>query len=110
MIKYGSMDSWNDLDYIEAKCKERILQYCLKECQEQVASEIWYYRTLVKMMELLDRTKNKNLVKNALIVLLYFFKNIPIDKFSTQGVDIERLSNKEKSAFISIMKNEFKVN
>ena len=110
MIKYGSIDCWNGIDNIEAKCKEKILQYYLKESQGQEISEIWYYRTLVKLMELLNRTKNKNLVKNALIILLYFFKNIPIDNFSTQGVGLKSLSNKEKNALISILKKELKAN
>ena len=69
--------------------------------------EIWKDRSYIELMQVLKRTHNKNLVKNAIILILSLFEELPIDLYDTHGINTKNLEKEQKKAFIAEMKSEF---
>ncbi|MFX1257599.1 MAG: hypothetical protein ACFFAN_07065 [Promethearchaeota archaeon] len=92
---------------METKCYEKILEYFVNKSNKEGISEIWKYQSLIKLMKLSTLIKNKSLIKNAIINLMFYFDNIPPDQYNSHGVNINKLSRKNKENCISILKKEF---
>ena len=96
----------NSEDY-ELDCYLKIINYFQKEKINREEAEIWKNKSIIELMNLLDRTRNRTLVTNALILLLSLFENKPPDIFNNRGVNINRISHKDKRSLIEHLKNEF---
>lgn len=86
----------------------KIIDYfqCKKINSEK--KDIWKSQSLIKLMNILDRTKNKDLVTNAIILLLSLFEEIPPDTYNNHGVDINCIPVKNRKSLINeTLKNEF---
>ena len=98
----------NNNEDFELDCYLKILNYfrCKKINREK--KEIWKSQSLIELMDLLDQTKNKNVITNAIILILSLFGEIPPDIYDNHGVDIRRISEKDRKDFINeALKNEF---
>ena len=98
--------NYNAEDY-ELDCYYKILDYFQKEKRNREQIEMWKYHSLIELMKLLDRTKNRTFVTNAIILILSLFEDIPPDTFNNRGVNINRISNKDRKSLFSVLKEEF---
>ena len=107
-LESGSEDimSFPDDEY-EMDFYLRILDVYQNKQLDKVALEIWKDRSYIELMQVLKRTNNKNLVKNAIILLLSLFEELPIDLYDNYGINTKKLKKDEKKVFISKMKSEF---
>lgn len=69
--------------------------------------EIWKYKSLVELMKVLERTKNKQFIQNAIIILISLFEQMPPDLFNNRGKDANLIDEKEKKSYLNLMKSEF---
>ncbi|MFX1418243.1 MAG: hypothetical protein ACFE9N_04900 [Promethearchaeota archaeon] len=92
---------------LELDCYLKIINYFQKEKSNREEAEIWKNKSIIELMNLLERTRNRTLVTNALILLLSLFENIPPDTFNNRGININRISKNDKKPLIENLKNEF---
>jgi hypothetical protein len=85
----------------------RILEVYQNKQLDKVALEIWKDRSYIELMQVLKRTHNKNLVKNAIILILSLFEELPIDLYDNYGINTKDLKKEQKKNFIAEMKSEF---
>ncbi|MHA1148905.1 MAG: hypothetical protein ACTSR8_11765 [Promethearchaeota archaeon] len=94
-------------DSLEIDCYEKILNY-FNNCQDpREIKEIWKSRSLITLMKKLISTQNKRLIRNALILLLSLFEDMPPDIFNNRGIDINRLTGNDRDLVLSKLKGEF---
>ena len=85
----------------------KILEVYQNKQIDKVALEIWKDRSYIELMQVLKRTHNKDLVKNAIILILSLFEELPIDLYDNYGINTKCLKKEEKKSFIAEMKSEF---
>jgi len=102
------MVSVNGEDSLETDCYDKILKFFIS-CQEESRDrkEIWKSTTLITLMKQLARTKNKKLTKNAIILMITLFEDIPPDIYNNRGININRLSENDRESVLSSLKEEF---
>ncbi|TFG21566.1 MAG: hypothetical protein EU533_05300 [Promethearchaeota archaeon] len=98
--------SFTDDDF-EMEFYSKILEVYQNKQLDKDSIEIWKNKSYIDLMQVLKRTKNKNLVKNAIILILSLFEDFPIDEYDTYGIHTKDLKNSEKKAYLSEMKMEF---
>ncbi|MFW9867641.1 MAG: FaeA/PapI family transcriptional regulator [Candidatus Thorarchaeota archaeon] len=87
-----------------------ILDYFQKEKDNREKIEIWKCHSLIRLMKLLNQTKNKTFVANAIVVILSLFEDIPPDTFNNRGVNLNRISVKDRKSLNANLKEEFITN
>jgi len=92
---------------LEMECYLKIIDFFQKEKISQEETEIWKSKSIIELMKYLKRTHNRPLVANALILLLSLFEDIPPDTYNNRGVNINRMSEKDKRSMIENLKDEF---
>lgn len=97
----------NNSDENELDCYLKIIDFFQNKEINKDKREIWKNHSLIKLMNLLERTKNKALVANAIILILSLFEDIPPDTYNNRGVDINRISEKDRRSLILELKDEF---
>ena len=88
----------------------KIIDYFKKEKPNRKNLEVWKDKSLIELMELLERTQNRTLVKNAIILLISLFGNIPPDIYNNRGHDIREISKKDKKILMDELRDEFLLN
>ncbi len=64
----------------------------------------WLCKTLKKLMILLEITKDVDLVKNSLVIVLNLIDDVPLDNFERVGKDIKNLPLYEREKIKRILK------
>jgi len=94
-------------DDLEVECYLKIIEYFQKEKTSHEETEIWKSKSIIELMNYLERTHNRTLVANALILLLSLFEDIPPDIYNNRGVNVNRMSERDKRSMIEDLKEEF---
>jgi len=94
--KYGSEE-----DYYN-----KILDF-FQHNQDRESIELWRDKSLMELMKILKLTRNKQFVKNALILILALYNSNPIDYYNYSGTSVEFIDKKDKANMISILETEF---
>jgi len=97
----------NNCDEFELDCYLKIIDFFKNKKVNKEKTEIWKSQSLIKLMNFLDCSKNKTFVANAIILILSLFENTPPDTYNNRGVDVNRISEKDRRSLISELKNEF---
>ena len=97
----------NNSEEFELDYYSKILDYFQDEKISREKKEIWKNRSIIELMNLLERTQNRTFVTNALILILSLFENIPPDTYNNRGVNIARISEEDKKFLIESLKEEF---
>ncbi|MFX1480891.1 MAG: FaeA/PapI family transcriptional regulator [Promethearchaeota archaeon] len=87
-----------------------VLDYFHKEKKNKEKIEIWKCQSLIRLMKLLDQTRNKTFVANTIVVILSLFEDIPPDTFNNRGVNLNRISVKDRKSLNANLKEEFITN
>ena len=69
--------------------------------------EIFKSKSLIELMKVLKRTKNKEFVTNAILLIISLFEHESPDLFNIRGIKAEILNEKDKESYLSILKAEF---
>ncbi len=85
----------------------KIIEKCKNKRGSREAVEIWKSKEMITLMKCLNRTKNKNLITNALILLTTLFEDIPPDLYNNAGVNINLIEGKDRDVLVSILSQEF---
>lgn len=94
-------------DELELDLYLKIIDYFQKEKVTREEIEIWKNKSIIELMKFLERSQNRTLVTNALILILSLFEDIPPDIYNNRGVNINRISQKDKRFLIEDLKEEF---
>ena len=85
----------------------KILDCFQNESISREKKEIWKNQSIIKLMNLLERTKNRTLVTNALILLLSLFETTPSDIYNNRGVNSNNIPQRDKKYLIEKLMQEF---
>ncbi len=85
----------------------KIINCFQNESVSREKKEIWKNQSIIKLMNLLERTQNRPLVTNALILLLSLFENIPPDIYNNRGINSSHIPEIHKKLLIKELKDEF---
>ena len=94
-------------DESEMELYSKILEVYQHRQFDKDSIEIWKDKSYIDLMHVLKLTNNKNLVKNAIILILSLFEDIPIDLYDTHGVNVKELKYEKKREYLSELKMEF---
>lgn len=94
----------NDL---EIEYYTKILNFFKNQPSTEEAVEIWKNKSLIELMKVLERTENKELAKNAIIILISLFERMPPDLYNNRGKNANLIDKKDKELYLKLMKSEF---
>ena len=94
----------------EIDCYEKILKFFHKRHHNRDKTEIWKNQSLIQLMKKLQKTKDKRTIRNALILLISLFEQIPPDIYNNRGININRLSEDDRRMVQDALKKEFIAN
>ena len=98
----------NDEEYLdESELFTKIINTFLDEGDKPDIKEIGKHKSIIELMDGLKSSHNKELAKNALILLLNLYDDYPPDLFSTLGHDIEALSDDDRDEAMDKLKDIF---
>jgi len=91
----------------ELKSYLEIIDFFQNHQVDDESVEIWKSKSLIELMKVLHRTKNKKFARNVIILMISLFDHLPPDTYNNHGIDAKLLNKKDKASFISQMKLEF---
>ena len=94
-------------DDLEMKYYTKILDFYQSQKFDRETVEIWKSKSYIELMKVLKRTNNKNLVKNAIILILSLFEETPLDIYDSSGLSVRELKQEDKNSYISHLRTEF---
>ncbi|MHA1669038.1 MAG: hypothetical protein ACTSV5_00515 [Promethearchaeota archaeon] len=94
-------------DDFEMKYYTKILDFYQNQKFDKESVEIWKNKSYIELMQILKRTNNKNLVKNAIILILSLFEETPLDIYDSSGLSVRELKLEDKKSYISQLRTEF---
>ena len=83
-----------------------IIEYFQNQDTNRETTEIWKNKSFIQLMKVLKRTRNKEFVKNAIILILSLFDKMPPDFYSSRGIQVNSLTNSEKLTYVNLLKSE----
>jgi len=96
----------NDDDF-EINCYLEIVEYLKNNQINNNEREIWMNHSLIELMRFLDRTRNRELVSNAIILLLSLCEDKSLDIYSDHGVIVDQITDNDKTLLIEKLMDEF---
>jgi hypothetical protein len=100
MKKKMSVSSTN---YEEELYNEIVQKYIQSEKQK----ELWKNRIYIRLMNDFEKINNPKVIKNAIILMLSLFENIPPDIYNTRGKKIEEISMEKKEVILKQLRKEY---
>ena len=94
-------------DDLEMKYYSKILDFYQNHQFDKETVEIWKSKSYIELMQVLKRTNNKNLVKNAIILILSLFEELPLDIYDSSGLSVRELKQEDKNSYLSHLRTEF---
>ena len=94
-------------DDLEMEYYTKILDFYQSQKFDKETVEIWKSKSYIELMQVLKRTNNKNLVKNAIILILSLFEDTPLDIYDTSGQSVRELKQDDRNSYISNLRSEF---
>lgn len=107
LVTQQKMKINNNTEEFELDYYLKIIDYFQTKKVSREETEIWKDQSIVELMKLLEKAKNRALVTNALILLLSLFEDIPPDTYNNRGVNINRISRKDRKSLIANLQEEF---
>ena len=94
-------------DDLEMEYYTKIIDFYQNQNFDKETVEIWKSKSYIELMQVLKRTNNKNLVKNAIILILSLFEELPLDIYDSSGQSVRELKQEDKKSYISHLRSEF---
>jgi len=97
-LKMNDFDNFSEIDYYD-----KILQFFSSKNRNTEETESWKESMIIELMKLFKKKEKssnlieiKNLIQNAIILILSLSENIPLDYYDTMGKDSKNLTLSEK--------------
>jgi hypothetical protein len=97
----------NNSDNTELDYYLSIIDFFQNQDTNRETTEIWRNKSFIQLMKVLKRTRNKEFVKNAIILLLSLFDKNPPDIYNGRGIEVHSLTNSDKLSYVNLLKSEF---
>jgi hypothetical protein len=94
-------------DDFEMEYYTKILDFYQNQEFDRETVEIWKSKSYIELMQVLKRTNNKNLVKNAIVLILSLFEDLPLDIYDCSGQSVRDLKKEDKNAYLANLRSEF---
>ena len=101
------MNMSNNRDNYELDYYLSIIDFFQNQNEIKETTEIWKNKSFIELMKVLKRTSKKVFVKNAIILILSLFDEIPADTYNNKGFEVNSLTNGDKLSYVNILKSEF---
>ena len=101
-MKTSNNDQNYELDYYLS-----IIEFFQNQDTNEETTEIWKNKSFIQLMRVLKRTRNKEFVKNAIILILSLSDRLPPDTYNNRGIKANSLTNNDKISYITLLKSEF---
>ena len=97
----------NNSDNYELDYYLSIIDFFQNQTAIKETTEIWKNKSFIELMKVLKRTSKKVLVKNAIILILSLFDEMPPDNYNNRGIKVNSLTNGDKLSYVNLLKSEF---
>jgi len=97
----------NNNDTYEHDYYLSIIDFFQNQNTDRETTEIWKNKSLIELMRVLKRTRKTEFVKNAIILILSLFDQMPPDSYSNRGIKVTSLTNGDKLYYVNLLKSEF---
>ncbi|MFX1269161.1 MAG: hypothetical protein ACFFAK_14470 [Promethearchaeota archaeon] len=94
-------------DEFELEYYTKIINFFKSQPSNKESIEIWKSKSFIELMKVLERTKNKELVQNAIILIISLFEQLPPDLYANRGMNVNLIKKKDKKSYLSVLKSEF---
>ncbi|MFX0076860.1 MAG: hypothetical protein ACFE96_15555 [Candidatus Hermodarchaeota archaeon] len=84
-----------------------IIDFFQNQTSDRETTELWRNKSFIHLMKVLKRTRRKEFVKNAIILILSLFDKLPPDSYNSKGVPPTSLTSEDRLSFVNILKSEF---
>ena len=84
-----------------------IINYFQKDLKDEKERELWKNRVYIRLMNEFEKAGNPNIIKNALILILNLFDNLPPDIYNSRGRCLEEINSEERRQIIEELKQEY---
>jgi len=101
-MKMSNNNENYELDYYLS-----IIEFFQNQDTNEETTEIWKNKSFIQLMRVLKRTRNKEFVKNAIILILSLSDRMPPDTYNNRGIKVNSLTNSDKISYINLLKSEF---
>jgi len=92
----------------DSACYDKILDCYSKHKKNPKLRQMCKNRSIYWLMEKLRKRNDRQIVQNALLLVLSLFEDHPPDLYSNRGKEIKSISNeKDKTDLLSELKKEF---
>lgn len=101
------MNISNSSDNSELEYYISIIDFFQNQNTNRQTAELWKNKSFIELMKVLKRTRKKEFVKNAIILILSLIDQMPPDTYNKGGIKVNSLINEDKLSYIDILKSEF---
>jgi len=101
------MNMSNNNDTYELDYYLSIIDFFQNKSTDRETTEIWKNKSLIELMKVLKRTRKTEFVKNAIILLLSLFDQMPPDNYNNRGIKVNSLTKGDKLSYVNLLKSEF---
>ena len=84
-----------------------IIDFFQNQDTNRETTEIWKNKSFIQLMKVLKRTRRKEFVKNAIILILSLFDELPPDSYNNKGIKVNSLESEDKISYVNLLKSEF---
>ena len=84
-----------------------IIDFFQNQDTNRETTEIWKNKSFIQLMKVLKRTRRKEFVKNAIILILSLFDELPPDSYNNKGIKVNSLESEDKLSYVNLLKSEF---
>jgi hypothetical protein len=91
----------------EVEFYSNIMEQALAVLDKDDKKFIWKCRKIIELMDILNESYDKKIIRNMLIFILSLIDNYKTDFLSSRGVELKRLSETERKILITTLKEEF---
>lgn len=101
------MNKSNNCDTSEYDYYSKIIEFSQNQNVNKETVELWKNKSFIELMKVLERSCQKEFVKNAILIILSLFEEHPPDIYSSLGKNVDSLNNGDKMSYITLLKTEF---
>jgi len=106
-IGFTIINMSDNRDNYELEYYLNIIDFFQNQNTIKKTTEIWKNKSFIELMSVLKRTSKKEFVKNAIILILSLFDEMPVDMYNNKGIKVNSLTNGDKQSYVNILRSEF---
>jgi len=97
----------NNSDDYELDYYLSIIDFFQNQNTNRETAEIWKDKSFIELMKVLKRSRKKEFVKNAIILIISLIDEMPPDTYNKKGIKANSLTNGDKLSYVNILQSEF---